>query len=142
MLKMCNKWQTENIRYFAPRETAVEEFLAHTKKVVARTVWADDCRSWYKKGTSDPAKLSLWPGSVLHFMEALSEVRYEDYDVAYHGNRFSWLGTGFSQVETDETLDRSYYIRAHDDGPLLGLSKNLRANFKQTLTSPQQRTDS
>ena len=52
-------------------------------------------------------------------MKALSDVRADDFDIAYNGNRFAWLGNGYSQTEKDPTADPAYYIREYDDGPLL-----------------------
>ncbi len=127
MLKLCDRWQTENIRSFSPKQEAVDDFLAHAKEVLQKTVWADECRSWYKKGTTDAAALTLWPGSGLHFIEALSEIRADDYNIAYHGNRFAWLGSGFSQTETDPCCDAAYYIRERDDGPFLSRRKRWQA---------------
>jgi hypothetical protein len=48
---------------------------------------------------------ALWPGSTLHYVEALIEIRWEDWDVEYSGNRFEWLGNGFSRTEGDGTAD-------------------------------------
>ena len=126
MLKFCDRWQTENIRSFAPKIEAVEDFLAYTKEFMKMTVWTDTCRSWYKKGTADDNALSLWPGSGLHFREALSDIRADDWNITYIGNRFSWLGNGFSQVESDRTCDLAYYIREHDDGPALSRRKHIK----------------
>ena len=123
MLRFCDRWQTENIHSFSPKKEAVEDFLAHVAKTMEKMVWADNCRSWYKKGTTDKAALILWPGSGLHFREALTEIRADDFDILYNGNRFSWLGNGFSQTEKDPTSDTAYYIREHDDGPYLSRGK-------------------
>src|SRR6516165_3900556 len=117
MLRFCDRWQTEHIHSFAPKAEAVDDFLKHAASIVRETVWADGCRSWYKQHTTDVENLLLWPGSGLHFIEALSELRAEDYDIVYKGNRFSWLGNGFSQAELDHTCDKAYYIREKDDGP-------------------------
>lgn len=130
MLKFCDRWQTENIRSFSPKKEAVKDFLAHAKEVLEKTVWSDECRSWYKKGTTDPAALTLWPGSGLHFIEALAEIRADDYNIAYNGNRFAWLGNGFSQTETDPKCDAAYYIREHDDGPFLSRRKRWQVMTK------------
>ncbi|KAK8099062.1 FAD/NAD(P)-binding domain-containing protein, partial [Apiospora kogelbergensis] len=83
--------------------------------LIQTTVWADHCGSWYKASPSDPAKASLWPGSGLHYVEAISSLRGDDFDVRYRGNRWNWLGNGFSQVEVDQECDLSYYIRQQDD---------------------------
>ncbi len=130
MLKFCDRWQTENIHSFSPKKEAVVEFLAHAKDVLEKTVWADECRSWYKKGTANAAALTLWPGSGLHFIEALSDIRTEDYNITYNGNRFAWLGNGFSQTETDPMCDTAYYIREHDDSPLISRRKRWQAITK------------
>ena len=46
------------------------------------------------------------------------ELRVEDFDIKYTGNRFAWLGNGYSQTELDPTADWGYYIReVDDDGP-------------------------
>jgi hypothetical protein len=75
--------------------------------------------SWYKSGQIDAPITALWPGSTLHYIEALADVRMEDFNVEYAGNRFSWLGNGYSQTELDDTADWAYYIREHDDGEWL-----------------------
>ncbi|KAK8018789.1 FAD-binding monooxygenase moxY [Apiospora marii] len=130
MLKWCNRWQTENIHSFAPKQEAVEEFAEYADGLVRKTVWSDPCRSWYKSAPSQPAKVSLWPGSGLHYLEAISSLRSDDYDVRYKGNRWDWLGNGFSQVEMDEECDLSYYIREVDDGEFLSSKKRRRALAK------------
>ena len=91
-----------------------------------RTVWQDPCRSWYKSGQIDAPITALWPGSTLHYIEALADLRMEDYDVEYAGNRFSWLGNGYSQTELDATADWAYYIREYDDGEWLSRGKRRK----------------
>ncbi|KAF2450851.1 FAD/NAD(P)-binding domain-containing protein [Karstenula rhodostoma CBS 690.94] len=136
MLKMCNRWQTENIHAFSPKKEAVEELQLYLDTQVAKTVWSDTCNSWYKpKGNAVPA--SLWPGSGLHYMEAISDVRYEDYSIRYKGSRFAWLGNGLSQVETDPECDLAYYIRERDDGTYLGQRKRLQVATAGTRLKPE-----
>ncbi|KAF2867687.1 hypothetical protein BDV95DRAFT_502350 [Massariosphaeria phaeospora] len=125
MLKMCDRWQTENIHSFAPKKEVVKELQQHLDNMIAKTVWSDSCNSWYKPtGQATPA--SLWPGSGLHYMEAISMVRAEDYNFQYKRDRFSWLGNGFSQVETDPECDLAYYIRGQDAGEYLGKRNKRR----------------
>ncbi|KAL3477268.1 hypothetical protein BJX99DRAFT_246243 [Aspergillus californicus] len=125
MMKMIDRYQTTNIARFAPRADAVREFIEFKNQLMQRTVWADGCRSWYKADVDGPVT-GLWPGSTLHYIEAMSEVRLDDWEVEYHGNRFAWLGNGYSQTEIDETADWAYYIRDHDDGEFLSRGKRLR----------------
>jgi len=54
-----------------------------------------------KKG-SDGKVTALWPGSGVHYMQCLSEDRYEDYEWRYNGERFAYWGRGFSWIEKPE----------------------------------------
>jgi len=130
MLKWCDRWQTENIHSFSPKQEAVDEFNAYAESLIQRTVWADECRSWYKPGPSQQPKVSLWPGSGLHYVEAISTLRADDFDVRYRGNRWEWLGNGFSQIEVDEECDLSYYIRQQDNSEFLSSKGRRRALAK------------
>ena len=96
---------------------AVDDFVEHVNKYMQHTVWTEDCRSWYKNGTADGRVSALWPGSSLHFMEAMEHPRHDDFEVTYSGNRFSWMGNGFSQTETDPDADWAYYICDGDSSP-------------------------
>lgn len=90
-------------------------------------VWSDSCRSWYKANPRKPDTITaLWPGSSLHYAEVLASPRMEDFDVKYQGNRFAWLGNGFSQCESDPTADWSWYIREEDDGEPLSLGARIK----------------
>jgi len=109
ILKLANRWQTENIRSFAPNREAVEDFVMHKDQFMKGTVWEHDCRSWYKAKSVSGKVSALWPGSTLHCLEAIADPRYEDWEITYQGNRFAWLGNGFSQTEMDMTADWSYY---------------------------------
>ncbi|RDW61594.1 hypothetical protein BP5796_11486 [Coleophoma crateriformis] len=114
MLKLIDRYQTHNIASFAPRQEAVDDFISHKDDFMTRSVWADPCRSWYKNRPDGPIT-ALWPGSTLHYIEAMTELRMEDWEVKYSGNRFAWLGNGYSQTELDDTADWAYYIREVDD---------------------------
>lgn len=63
--------------------------------------------------------LALWPGSALHYLEAIRDPRWEDWTFKTEdgANRFSYLGNGHSFVEANQE-DLSYYIRDHDDSPI------------------------
>ncbi|KAK4570504.1 hypothetical protein LTR86_002584 [Recurvomyces mirabilis] len=126
MCKLIDHWQTHNIKSFSPKKEAVEDFIRHKDEFMRRTVWSDPCRSWYKSGQIDAPITALWPGSTLHYIEALADVRMEDFNVEYAGNRFSYLGNGYSQTELDETCDWAYYIREEDDGEWLSRGKRRK----------------
>lgn len=148
MMKLIDRYQSENWLSFAPKVEAVDELMEYSTKVLKKTVWAENCSSWYKQGLKCPAagselnngddedatrqaaaeSLTLWPGSGPHFIEALAELRAEDWDIAYKGNRFAWLGDGFSRTEVDPESDRAWYIRERDEGPFL--SREKRRKFR------------
>lgn len=135
MLKMIDRYQSRNIKTFAPTASAINDFIAHKDQFMTRSVWADPCRSWYKKSADGPVT-ALWPGSTLHYIEALSEVQIEDWDIKYSGNRFAWLGNGYSQTELDPTADWGYYIReVDDDGPATTGGKRKVLSKSGTVTN-------
>jgi hypothetical protein len=135
MLKLINRWQIENIHSFAPKTEAVEDFIAHKDQFMKRTVWDEQCRSWYKNNSATAKVSALWPGSTLHYIEAMQDVRYDDWDIKYTGSRFDWLGNGYSQTELDDTADWAYYIRERDDGPYMSRAKQRKLETKSgTMT--------
>ncbi|KAF2648441.1 monooxygenase [Lophiostoma macrostomum CBS 122681] len=129
ILRWCDRWQTENIQSFTPKHDAVEDFAEHTDLFMRDTIWKSGCRSWYKSNTIDGRVSALWPGSSLHYFEAMQYLRADDFEVVYKGNRFAWLGNGFSQTELDKTCDLAYYIRESDDSAFLSKGKQ-----RQVLT--------
>ncbi|KAI9811858.1 MAG: hypothetical protein M1827_005209 [Pycnora praestabilis] len=130
MLELVNRWQTENIHAFAPRMEAVDDFIAHTDSFMKKTIWDEQCRSWYKNNSASARVSALWPGSTLHYIEAMGNVRYEDWDIKYTGNRFAYLGNGYSQTELDQTCDLGYYIRDYDDGQYSSTGKRRKVLTK------------
>jgi hypothetical protein len=116
---MINRYQTEPIHSFCPSISAQSKFMDHVKGFMKHTVYNDACRSGHKNHTVSGRVPTLWPGSTLHYLQAMQDIRSQDWNIAYSGNRFSYLGNGISQAEFDPTSDLSYYIRERDDGPPL-----------------------
>ncbi len=90
-------------------------------------VWTEECRSWYKAGSADGKVAALWPGSTLHYLEAMESPKWEDWNWEYQRNesRFSYLGNGFSSAEKRPGGDLSHYIRNRDDSPVDKVLKAL-----------------
>ncbi|KAF8902333.1 monooxygenase [Gymnopilus junonius] len=130
MLKMMDRWQTETIHSFSPKKEAVEDFVEWKDEYMKGTVWQEECRSWYKRNSVSGKVTALWPGSTMHYLEALAEPRYDDWDIKYDGNRFAFLGNGSSQTEKDPTADWAYYIKNEDDGPYLSRGKRRKVFSK------------
>ena len=112
---LIDRYQTENIHSFCPKTVAVDDFADHVQSFMQHSVWTEDCRSGFKNNTASDRIPTLWPGSTLHCLEALRELRADDWDIQYNGNRFNWLGNGISQTEFDPTSDLGYTIRDHDN---------------------------
>jgi hypothetical protein len=74
--KFLTKLARENIKSFHPKQEAVDDFRCHRELFLLRTAWSSPCRSWFKGGTVD-GPILMWPGSRLHFFEALAEPRFE-----------------------------------------------------------------
>lgn len=112
-----DRYQTEPaINSFHLKADACADFTAHVAEFMnTRAVWTDNCRNSHNNHTIGGRVPTTWPGSTLHYLEAMREVRWEDWEVKYAGNRFSWLGNGISQTEWDPTADLGYYIKQNDD---------------------------
>lgn len=140
-MQLINRWQTENIHSFSPKMEAVEDFIAFKDEFMKSTVWESGCRSWYKSGSISGKVTALWPGSTLHYLEAIADPRYEDWDFKYIGNRFAFLGNGRSQVESDSTADWAYYIRNGDDGPHFSRIKQMKIASKSGTVDRSETKD-
>lgn len=87
-IQVIQKLQIENIRSLVPRQDITDKFNAHVQTFIKKSVWKEDCRSWYKN--NDTGKVfAVWPGSSLHYMQAISAPRYEDYHMTYHHENLS-----------------------------------------------------
>jgi len=141
MCKLIDRFQTHNISAFAPRTEAIDDFIAFKDDFMKKTVWHDACRSWYKSLGSDGPVTALWPGSTLHYIEALMELRLEDWHVEYNGNRFAWLGNGYSQTEVDPTADWAFYVRDEDDDEPISRLRKLQILNKSGTVVPSAGVD-
>lgn len=96
------KLQTENMKSLSPRLDVSRQFRQHADLFLQRTAWTSPCRSWFKNGRTD-GQAAIYPGSRLHFFDLLKAPRYEDFEIVYwnQGNRFAFLGNGFSVREQD-----------------------------------------
>jgi cation diffusion facilitator CzcD-associated flavoprotein CzcO len=58
----ATKIQRDNIAAMSPKPESVRRFVEHCDKYFERTVFTQNCRSWYKGGTEDGRVSALWPG--------------------------------------------------------------------------------
>jgi hypothetical protein len=95
----------------SPKSEAVDEFQEHKDAMMKDLVWTSGCRSWYKNGKVDGKVWGPWPGSSLHFLQMMSEPRWEDWNIKYlTPNRFQYMGNGKTEIE-ETGGDLSWYIR-------------------------------
>uniref|UniRef100_A0A8H7K9T6 FAD/NAD(P)-binding domain-containing protein n=1 Tax=Bionectria ochroleuca TaxID=29856 RepID=A0A8H7K9T6_BIOOC len=120
IVKCIRKLQKENISSMEPKAARVKDFSKIIEKYFDKTVYLDECNSWYKKKTSKGDRIiGIWPGSALHAMETLRSPRWEDFDYTFEedtdeesGNRLAWLGDGWSAPQVDEDAgDLAYFIQ-------------------------------
>lgn len=137
MLQLIDRYQTENISSFVPKPEAVADFMTHCATFMKKTVWSEHCRSSFKNNSVSDRTASMWPGSPLHYREAMAQLRADDWDVRYRGNRFDWLGNGFSQTEWDPTSDLAYYICDGDESGFA--SRGRRREVLSKSGSQQER---
>ncbi|OTA70164.1 FAD/NAD(P)-binding domain-containing protein [Hypoxylon sp. EC38] len=119
IIRIILKCQTEGIKAIAPSKEAVADFYQHIETFMPRTAWASNCRSWFKDGKEDGPVVALHPGSRIHFFHMLEKFRGEDWEYVYmnaSGNRFHYLGNGFSLKELDGS-DSTWYLDEPDKLP-------------------------
>ena len=118
--QMLSKFQKENVRSFEVRSDATESFNRWKDAFMQDMVWTQACRTWYKTGFEGGRIVALWPGSTLHYLEAIKEPRYEDWTWNYQRGENPWafLGNGHSTAEKRPGGDLAWYIRSHDDSPV------------------------
>lgn len=136
IIKFLQKMQREMISSFEVRQDITDAFNQHVQEYMKDTVWSDSCRSWYKDHESGRVN-AVWPGSSLHYIEAIEEVRYEDFVLKYEGegkggfNPWQYLGNGFTQATLDAKADKSPYLAVDRiDEAWLG-SRNIESDVKE-----------
>lgn len=114
IVKCIRKLQKEDYVTMTPKASRVQDFADYIGEYFKKTVYMDDCKSWYKIGGGYGDKISaLWPGSVMHALETLRAPRWEDFEFEeIHENRLRWLGNGWSMcvMEEEEQGDPSWYV--------------------------------
>ncbi|KAL2788219.1 hypothetical protein BJX66DRAFT_352888 [Aspergillus keveii] len=110
MFKVISHMQRTSIRSLAPKAEAIHESYIHTHELLKRTAWSSACSSWFKNGKKHGPVTAIWPGSRLHWFEALKEPRFEDFEIEYAGNRFSYLGSGYTFMELDQSANPVWYF--------------------------------
>lgn len=100
MTKVIAKCQRDGYRSIVPKKSAVDDNMKYADDYFKRAVYSTNCKSWYKVGQAGAATIrSIWPGSGLHYYQALKHPRWEDFEYERantHDHSMSWLGNGDS----------------------------------------------
>lgn len=129
------KIQTQNILTMTVKSRAVENFSNFCDQYFKGTVFAEECSSWYKSG-KEGRVTALWPGSSLHAIQAMKNVRWEDFDYEYvDGNEFGWFGDGWSVRDRGDEMARTYYLDGQNmlHWPLNTVEEPDRARERERL---------
>ncbi|KAK5688277.1 hypothetical protein LTS10_000255 [Elasticomyces elasticus] len=107
----AKKIQYDGIKWLSPKQAAVDDYQEYKDSIMEDLVWTGSCASWYKNGKRDGKVWGPYGGSSLHYLEVMSQPRWEDFDIEYMSrNRYDFLGNGSTQREL-QGGDLAYYVR-------------------------------
>ncbi|KAL4809852.1 hypothetical protein BDV18DRAFT_156233 [Aspergillus unguis] len=112
--KIIRKVRAQGIKSFAPSKAATDDFLEYADAFFPRTVWTENCSSWYNGGRPGARIHGLFPGSAASLNYIRRDPRWEDFEYEYvneSGNRFAWLGDGWTTRERTEGADLTPHLK-------------------------------
>ncbi|CAI7581799.1 unnamed protein product [Penicillium crustosum] len=111
ILRWAKKISSEDIKSIDVKREAMDDYNVYCQEFLKRTVWSDECRSWYKNGKSSGHVTGVYPGSVLHFKDCLENIGGEHFHIDYRSrNRFQFLGNGESVRDQHGAGDLAWYM--------------------------------
>ncbi|KAH8691373.1 putative flavin-binding monooxygenase [Talaromyces proteolyticus] len=131
--KVIRKLRSQGIAGLAPSFAATKDFIEFADQFFPRTVWTgnDDssennknCSSWYNGGIPGGRVVGMFPGSAAAANYIRRDPRWEDFEYTYtnkSGNRFAWLGNGWTTRESgndDDAVDLTPHLRLPEDTDL------------------------
>jgi cation diffusion facilitator CzcD-associated flavoprotein CzcO len=118
--KLLRKVLAQEIKSFAPSQAATDDFTAYIDSFFPKTVFSENCSSWANGGIPGGRIHGHWPGSASHANLVRRDPRWEDWEWKLKhesGNRFAWLGNGWTAAETqkDGEADLTPYLKLPRD---------------------------
>ena len=116
--KLLRKVSNQGIKSFAPSQAATDDFVAYADAFFPKTVFSENCSSWANGGRPGGRIHGHWPGSASHVNLVRRDPRWEDWEWKYRsesGNRFAWLGNGWTRKEREGEGDLTPYLRKPQD---------------------------
>ncbi|KAJ5561302.1 hypothetical protein N7461_000063 [Penicillium sp. DV-2018c] len=111
--KVLRKIRSQGIKSIVPAKQATDDFVAYCDQFYPRTVWSENCRSWYNGGQPGGRIHGLFPGSASHANYIRRDPRWEDFEYTYvnpSGNRFAYFGNGWTQRELDPEAELTPHL--------------------------------
>ncbi|KAF1811757.1 FAD/NAD(P)-binding domain-containing protein [Eremomyces bilateralis CBS 781.70] len=117
ILQVVRHMQEDQIASVEPREDLTDQLNRYMDTWHKKhSIWAEDCRSWYKDNKPD-GRIHVWSGSMLHHLKYMKTPRFEHYVVQWKDpeNVFRFLGHGMTIGEMKYGADVPVpYIRKED----------------------------
>lgn len=101
IVQCCQKMQQDDVKSMVPREDVTTQLNLYMDAWHRKhSVWAEDCRSWYKDNKPN-GRVWIWPGSLFHHLKFMKRPRFEHYELTYRdpSNIFAFLGNGLTITE-------------------------------------------
>ncbi|KAG4431237.1 hypothetical protein IFR05_013278 [Cadophora sp. M221] len=116
--KLLRKVGTQDIKSFSPSQAATDDFVTYSDSFFPKTVFSENCSSWANGGRPGGRIHGHWPGSASHVNFVRKDPRWEDWEWKYKsetGNRFAWLGNGWTRKEEKGEGDLTPYLKKPGD---------------------------
>lgn len=118
LARLLRKVSTQGIKSFAPSQGAVDDFIAYSDAFFEKTVLTENCSSWANGGVPGGRINGHWPGSASHLNFVRRGPRWEDWEwqvKSETGNRFAYLGNGWTEKEVTGEGDLTPYLKKPDE---------------------------
>lgn len=125
--RILRKITREGIKTITPTREAANDFVEYSDAFFPNTYMTDTCSAWANGGQPGARIHGLWPGSASHERYVRFDPRWEDFTYTYvsrSGNRFAWLGNGWTRKEQDEEYDHTWYLKKPEDVDLRSFREN------------------
>jgi cation diffusion facilitator CzcD-associated flavoprotein CzcO len=117
LARLLRKVSSQGIKSFTPSKIAVDDFIAYSDAFFKETVLTENCSSWANAGVPGGRINGHWPGSASHLNVLRSSPRWEDWEWEVKnasGNRFAFLGNGWTVKEATGEGDLTPYLKRPD----------------------------
>ncbi|KAF2993663.1 hypothetical protein E8E13_000449 [Curvularia kusanoi] len=96
IVRVIDRLQCDNLKSVCVKDSAQTELNKWVQSRMPKMIFSSECKSWWK--FPNGKVVVPWPGSYLHYAQAVRIVRWEDYDLAFEDSeqRFGSFGNGIT----------------------------------------------